>query len=77
MADIPTADWSWIDSAAERFERAWKNGERPRIEDFLIKVAEPHWSPLLEELMLLKGSCVVAQATIPVLKNIANDSRNM
>ena len=37
MADIPTADRSWIDAAAKGFERAWNNGERPRIEEFLIK----------------------------------------
>jgi serine/threonine protein kinase len=55
MAEIPTADWSWIDAAAQRFERAWKDGERPRIEEFLIKVPEPQWPPLLQELMRVEG----------------------
>jgi serine/threonine protein kinase len=55
LADIPTADWSWIDAVAERFEHAWKNGERPRIEEFLIKVPEPQWPPLLQELVRVEG----------------------
>jgi len=40
VAEIPTGDWSWINDAAECFERAWKKGPRPHIEDFLIKVPE-------------------------------------
>ncbi len=55
MAEIPTADWSWINAAAERFECAWKDGERPRIEEFLIKVPEPQWPALLQELMRVEG----------------------
>jgi hypothetical protein len=34
LAEIPMADRSWIDAAAERFKRVRKNGERPRIEEF-------------------------------------------
>ena len=48
VAEIPTGDWTWINAAAERFERAWKKGPRPRIEDFLAEVPEPRWPPLLE-----------------------------
>jgi len=51
MVEIPTADWSWINEAAERFEQAWKKGPRPRIEDFLAKVPEPGRPPLLSELL--------------------------
>ena len=51
MAEIPTADGSSINAAAERFERAWKNGERPRIEEFLINVPEPQRPLLFQELM--------------------------
>jgi WD40 repeat protein/serine/threonine protein kinase len=51
MAEIPEADWSWIDAAARRFELAWKQGVRPRIEDFLAKVPEPRWPGLLAELL--------------------------
>ena len=46
MSGIPTGDWSWIDGAARRFEQAWRKGPRPRIEDYLAKVAEPQ-RPLL------------------------------
>ncbi len=55
MADIPTEDWSWINAAAERFERAWKDGQQPRIEEFLIKVPEPQWPALLQELIRVEG----------------------
>jgi serine/threonine-protein kinase len=51
MSEIPTADWTWINAAADRFERAWKSSEGPRIEDFLPEVDESRWPPLLEELM--------------------------
>ena len=51
MAEIPSADWSWINEAAERFERAWKKGTRPRIEDFLAKEPEPRRPQLLSELI--------------------------
>jgi len=40
MAEIPNADWTWIDAAAIRFERQWKKGTRPRIEHFLSDVDE-------------------------------------
>jgi tRNA A-37 threonylcarbamoyl transferase component Bud32 len=49
------ADGSWIDPAAERFRHAWKHGERPRIEDFLINVPEPQRSLLFQELMRVQG----------------------
>jgi serine/threonine protein kinase len=51
MSELPTADWKWIDAAAGRFERAWKKGPRPRIEDFLAGVPEPQRPPLLAELL--------------------------
>jgi WD40 repeat protein/tRNA A-37 threonylcarbamoyl transferase component Bud32 len=51
MSEIPTADWTWINAAAERFERAWKQGLRPRIEDYLAEVDESRWPRLLEELL--------------------------
>ena len=51
MSEIPTADWTWIDAAAIRFEQEWKKGTRPRIEHFLAEVDESRWPPLLEELL--------------------------
>jgi WD40 repeat protein len=51
MAEIPTADWTRINDAADRFERAWKTGPRPKIEDYLAE-ADPALRPaLLEELL--------------------------
>ena len=38
MSEIPTADWTWINTAADRFERAWKAGQRPRIEEYMLEV---------------------------------------
>jgi superkiller protein 3 len=55
MSEIPTGDWSWVNKAAERFERAWKKGPRPRIEDYLMEVPESQWPPLLQELMRVEG----------------------
>ena len=51
MSEIPTADWTWIDAAANRFEQEWKKGNLPRIEDYLAEVDESRRSLLLEELM--------------------------
>jgi hypothetical protein len=51
MNEIPTADWTWIDAAAIRFEREWKKGTRPRIEHFLAEADESRWLTLLEELL--------------------------
>jgi serine/threonine protein kinase/WD40 repeat protein/tetratricopeptide (TPR) repeat protein len=44
-------DQTWIDEVADRFERAWGDGPRPRIEDYLADVGEPRRSRLLEELL--------------------------
>ncbi len=51
VSEIPTSDWTWINAAADRFERAWKQGTRPRIEDYLAEVEESQRPALLEELL--------------------------
>ncbi|MGO9916156.1 MAG: WD40 repeat domain-containing serine/threonine protein kinase [Isosphaeraceae bacterium] len=51
MSEISSSDWTWINAAAERFERAWKQGTRPRIEDYLDEVDEPRKPALFEELL--------------------------
>ena len=51
MIEIPTADWNWINASAERFERAWKAGPRPRIEDYLTELEQPKRASLLDELL--------------------------
>jgi WD40 repeat protein len=55
MSGFLRADWTWINAAADRFERAWKTGERPRIEDFLLDVDESRWPRLLEELIRVEA----------------------
>ncbi len=51
MSESPTADWNWINAAADRFEQASKEGPRPRIEDYLAQADEPRRPALLEELL--------------------------
>ncbi len=51
MGETPTSDWTWINAAADRFERAWKQGPRPRIEDYLAEVDELRRVALLQELL--------------------------
>jgi serine/threonine-protein kinase len=51
MAEIHTADWTRINDAADRFERAWKQGQRPRIEDYLAEADPGLRAALLEELL--------------------------
>lgn len=43
-----------IDELADRFEAAWKEGRRPRIEDFLADVAPPARGELFRELLRLE-----------------------
>jgi serine/threonine protein kinase len=65
MSEIPSSDWTWIDAAAMRFEQAWKQGPRPRIEYFLLEVPEAQWPPLLEELMRLEAELRHRQGETP------------
>jgi hypothetical protein len=47
MSGVPSGDWTWVNAAADRFERAWRSGPRPRIEDFLAEVSESRRGALL------------------------------
>jgi serine/threonine-protein kinase len=51
MAEIPTGDWSRINDAADRFERAWRQGGRPSIEQYLVEADPSLREPLLQELL--------------------------
>jgi serine/threonine protein kinase len=42
-----------IKEACGRFEQAWKSDQRPRIEDYLVELAEPGRTALLRELIAL------------------------
>ena len=69
MREIPTADWSWINTAADRFERAWKQGQRPRIEDYLAEADESRWAALLEELLRVESELRRLRAHSEVVTN--------
>jgi serine/threonine protein kinase len=51
MSAIPTEDWTRIKDAADRFGQAWKQGQEPRIEDFLSEVEDSQQLRLLVELL--------------------------
>src|SRR5262249_55234836 len=40
-----------VDEVCDRFEEAWKGGQRPHIEDYLAEVPETDRVPLLRELL--------------------------
>src|SRR4051812_31248856 len=44
-----------LDRVSDRFEKAWREGHRPRLEDFLGDAPEPLRSALLRELVRLDG----------------------
>jgi hypothetical protein len=43
------SDWTRINDAADRFERAWKQGPRPKIEEYLAEAETGPRAVLLEE----------------------------
>jgi serine/threonine-protein kinase len=51
MAEIPAGDWIRINDAADRFERAWKQGSRPKVEDYLDEAEPGLRAALFEELL--------------------------
>jgi eukaryotic-like serine/threonine-protein kinase len=59
MSDRSHPDWSelpldvldQIDRICDRFEAAWKSGQRPRVEDYDGEIAEPHHRALLRDLL--------------------------
>jgi eukaryotic-like serine/threonine-protein kinase len=50
---LPESMGRLVDQVCNRFEAACRNGERPRIEDFLEDTCEPGRSALVQELILL------------------------
>ena len=43
-----------LERVCDRFEDAWRAGQRPRFEDYLGDMPEPGRSALLRELLLLE-----------------------
>ena len=51
MGEALSGDESWVDDFALQFDQAWRSGTQPRIEDYLVSVAEPRRGLLLGELV--------------------------
>jgi tetratricopeptide (TPR) repeat protein len=54
VAGLPVADMQQIDAACDRFEAAWRAGERPRIEAFLCQLSGPTQPRLFHDLLDLE-----------------------
>src|SRR5689334_12120095 len=66
MVPEQPGDRTWIDERADGFERAWRDGPRPRIEDYLADVAEPRRTRLLEELLRVERQLALEAGERPV-----------
>src|SRR5262245_9226486 len=54
-----------VDAACDRFEAAWRGGERPRIEDFLAEFSVDERPELLYELISLDAECRRRRGEMP------------
>jgi eukaryotic-like serine/threonine-protein kinase len=68
MNETPMSDWTWLNTAADGFERAWKQGAHPRIEDYLAEVDESRWPLLLEELLRVERELLQRAGNEPDLE---------
>jgi WD40 repeat protein/serine/threonine protein kinase len=53
---LAASTWERVDEACDRFEAAWKAGERPHIEDYLAGVLDPERAVLVRELIALDAT---------------------
>jgi eukaryotic-like serine/threonine-protein kinase len=53
-ADLSLDDWRRVDSACDRFEAAWRAGERPDPAPLLTEVTKPARARLLRELLIIE-----------------------
>src|SRR5262249_33249760 len=51
---VPVSLGKRVDQACDRFEKAWKAGQGPRIEAYVAEVPEPGQTPPLRELLALE-----------------------
>ena len=51
FGSLPVSDVRIVDRACDDFELAWRNGGRPRIEDYMNDASEPRRSALLRALL--------------------------
>jgi O-acetyl-ADP-ribose deacetylase (regulator of RNase III) len=60
-----------VDEVCDRFEKAWKDGQGPRIEDYLAEVPEPDRVPLFGELLALEIELRCNAGERPMLEEYA------
>ena len=65
MSDKINHDSSVIDLTADRFERALKAGEAPRIEEYLTGAAGPARARLFEELLQVERELQAREGVLP------------
>jgi len=51
VLDLSKADWVRLERITDRFERAWRRGQRPELDDYLDAEWEGDRRPLLIELV--------------------------
>ena len=59
------SDRSFVDAICDRFELAWKNGNKPAIEDFLVDIPEPRQTVVRKELELVEAELRATQDPDP------------
>ena len=62
MSEIPDFGLDQINDDADRFERSWKKGTRPRIEDYLAEVDEGQRQRLLKSSSASSSNCAAVMA---------------
>ena len=65
IAGLPVADMQRIDAACDRFEAAWRAGERPRIEAFLRELSGPAQARLFHDLLDLELDLLIQTGEQP------------
>jgi serine/threonine-protein kinase len=65
VAGLPVADMQQIDAACDRFEAAWRAGERPRMEAFLCQLSGPAQAQLFHDLLDLELDLLIQTGEQP------------
>src|SRR6185503_9677400 len=53
LGELPAKLAARVEDACNRFESEWRADGRPRLEDYLVSLDAPEYTPLLRELILL------------------------
>ena len=77
IAGLPVAEMQQIDAACDRFEAAWRAGERPRMESFLRELSGPAQARLFHELLDLELDFRIQTGEQPERRLTSNCFPNM